>query len=364
MDSTYWVTGDDAGLRLRRAPLTLSRAGDRFFELFVADDDRSFYDAVLVGQRLYRRDLLTGDSAVVLADTVVPRLARGYAAAHPTAEPLDEEEEPSEQPALVANAELGVVAIHGPYASYEYHTDVETRDAGSRYAARRGVVDWRTGRPVTLAALFGEPGAVALLAEGRRRFAAALDSIERSADPRAADARAVLADFAFDERSFGLEAVDGRPAVAFFAPGSGDEAGGMGLPLAPVVAPASPGWWTEVRAALAEPGGAEADERWRGPRYALVARYASDTVAQLVLVDGSRGEWAVGAVQPPIERVLWLDRPPLDAPTRLALQRAFDESALYDDAARLITHRRPRAARPPRPRRATLVSHRRTAPVR
>jgi hypothetical protein len=33
----------------------------RFYELNVTDDDRSYGDAVLVGQRVYRRDLENDD---------------------------------------------------------------------------------------------------------------------------------------------------------------------------------------------------------------------------------------------------------------------------------------------------------------
>ncbi len=49
--------------------------------------------ALLVGERLYRRDLITGDSAVVFADTTVPRIAAAYAQAHPDERPLDPDEE-------------------------------------------------------------------------------------------------------------------------------------------------------------------------------------------------------------------------------------------------------------------------------
>jgi hypothetical protein len=343
-DSTYWVTSGATGVQLRGAPLTLTSTNGRFYELFVADDDRSFYDAVLVGQRLYRRDLLTGDSAVVFADSVVPRLATRYAAAHPAEFPLDGDEEPSEEPELVANAEVELVAVHGPYATYEYHTDVERSGGESRYVTRRGVVDWRTGRAEPLATLFGEGEARALVREGRRRLAAALDSVRRSPDPRAVDVRPSLGRFAFDERSFSLGDSAGRPAVTFYVPGAGDDAGGLVLPLPPIVTPL-PAWWADVRGALAEPPADGAVDRWAGARYGLLARYASDTVATLALVDPARREWPVGRVQASLERVLWLDRPPVDARTRRALQRAFDESALYDEEARLATRTRHRARR-------------------
>ena len=333
-DSTYWATSDASGVRLRGAPLTLASADGRFYELFVADDDRSFYDAVLVGQRLYRRDLLTGDSAVVFADSVVPRLARGYADAHPAEYPLSPDEEPSDDPALVANAEVGVVAVHGPFATYEYHTDVERVGAASRSVLRRGVLDWRTGHAVPLSALVGPDAARAATAEGRRRFASAVDSVRRSSDPRADDARAAVGALHFDERSFSITSVDGRPAVAFDAAGAGDDGEEIVLPLAPVVAPVAPPWWPAAAAAAAARAPDDSTDVWPGRRYGVRVRYSGDSVAALAIVDGRRA-WLVGRVQPSVARVVRLDDPPVDAGTRRALQRAFDESALYDEGARL-----------------------------
>ena len=346
-DSTYWATSDARGVRLRGAPLTLASADGRFYELFVADDDRSFYDAVLVGQRLYRRDLLTGDSAVVFADSVVPRLARGYADAHPAEYPLSPDEEPSDDPALVANAEVGIVAVHGPFATYEYHTDVERVGAASRSVLRRGVLDWRTGRAASLATLFGAAHGRALAAEGRRRFASAVDSVRLSTDPRAEDARAVVGALRFDERSFSITSVGGRPAVAFDAAASGADAEDVVLPLAPVVASEVPPWWRAAAAAFAAPASDDSTDVWPGRGYGVRVRYDGDSAATLAILDRGRA-WPVGRVQPSVARVVRLDDPPVDATTRRALQRAFDESALYDEDARLATrtrHRERRAAR-------------------
>jgi hypothetical protein len=66
----------------------------------------------------------------------------------------------------VASAEVAVVAVHGPYATYDYHADVERGDTGPRSAARHGVVDWRTGRPAPLATLFGADVARAIAPRG------------------------------------------------------------------------------------------------------------------------------------------------------------------------------------------------------
>ena len=70
-DSSYWVTSEGGTIHFRGAPLELARVDGRFYELYVADDDRSYQDAVLVGQRIFRRDLVTGDSLLVYEDTIV-----------------------------------------------------------------------------------------------------------------------------------------------------------------------------------------------------------------------------------------------------------------------------------------------------
>src|SRR5689334_7560723 len=87
-DSTFWVTRADGKFRIRRAPLTVAKVDGRFYELYVADDDRSYFDALLVGQRIFRRDLLSGDSLQVFEDLRVSGIARAYAAAHPAEQPL------------------------------------------------------------------------------------------------------------------------------------------------------------------------------------------------------------------------------------------------------------------------------------
>ena len=82
-DSTFWVSAGAGGVRVRGEPLTLAHVDGRYYELYTADDDYSYPDALLLGARLYRRDLRSGDSAVVFVDTIVPRVAAAYARAHP-----------------------------------------------------------------------------------------------------------------------------------------------------------------------------------------------------------------------------------------------------------------------------------------
>src|SRR5258708_1048568 len=124
-DSAYWVASDTAGLRVRGAPLELARVDGQFVEVYVVDDERSFGEADLVGQSVYKRDLRSGASVRVFTDSIVPDIAPQYARAHPDAQPPPRCNQPSDNtrlrgparwagcaPALVRAATSGGVA-HG-----------------------------------------------------------------------------------------------------------------------------------------------------------------------------------------------------------------------------------------------------------
>src|SRR5690606_38459051 len=105
-DSVYWLRSDSSGLRLRGVAMTLARIDGRFHEIYATDDDRSFYDAVFVGQSLYRRDLESSDSTVIVADTLIPRLAAAYAASHPRERMLRPDEPANEHARTIATVEF------------------------------------------------------------------------------------------------------------------------------------------------------------------------------------------------------------------------------------------------------------------
>lgn len=149
-DSSFWVATTSGQARVRGVPLTLARYGGRFYEVYVADDDRSYTDALLVGERLYRRDLLTGDSALVFADTTVPRIAGAYSQAHPGETPLRPDDEVEANPGTSATAQLDILGIFGPFLSYEYHVDVKLPGREPWHTTRQGVLDLRSGREAWL----------------------------------------------------------------------------------------------------------------------------------------------------------------------------------------------------------------------
>jgi hypothetical protein len=338
-DSTYWVRTDTTGVRVRGSPILLARFGGQFYEVYVTDDDRSFTDAMFVGQRIYRRDLLTGDSTLVFEDSVVPGMARAYAAANPGARRLGPDEESIDEPGTSTTVEVTVLDVHGPYLSYDYHVDFEANSGPSWHSTRRGVLDLRSGRTATVAALFGDATAARVARQARLSYLAAIDSIFRSDSEGARLVAAALRNYSFDELSFAITDVAGTPAVAFHVPGKGSgTAGSITLPLPPIAA-SDPTWWRDdVRAGLPQVRADSLLERWpRGP-LEVAARYDTafgGTYAMLTVRDSARRrEWPISRVQAPVHHIHWLDRPALDSIARNGLARAFNEAALYDENVR------------------------------
>jgi hypothetical protein len=344
-DSAFWITSTRAGLTVRGAPLELAQVDGRFYELYVADDDRSFQDATFVGQRVYRRDLVRGDSALVYEDTLVPHLAREYARRHPEDAPLRPDGQTNEEPLWTATSTLDLTGVHGPFVSFELHTDVDRDDSPQWHTTRRGVLDLRGQDPVALAAV---AGADAPAVERQRAVAlrAALDSVRGSGSALGMRAAAALGFYHLDPASFALTTLDGAPAVAYALVGAGDGDAGLLLPLAPIRI-GEPAWWTGVLPSLPIGSANGSRDVWRHRRYEIVVRYDSAAATgQLALRDSTSREWPVTRVPAPATRVFWLDSPAIDLAARSALARAFDESTLYDESLRTASYRgRPRARR-------------------
>ncbi len=340
-DSTFWISSAGSGVRVRGAPMELARVDGRLYEIYVVDDDRSYQDAVLIGQRVYRRDLVTGDSMLVYEDSLVPSLARRYARLHPGDRPLRDDEDESDDPIWRASATLEMSDVHGPFLSYSLHTDVERGTAPLWHTSRRGVIDLRAGGSATLGAVAG--AAAAEVTRTRSDvLAAAVDSVRSHADPRAA---AALSRYHLDPESFFLTTVEGALAVAYAAPGAGPGDAGHLLPLAPIRI-ADPAWWNEAAASLPIMSADGGRAIWRQPGYAVVVLYDADGgAARLALRDSTSREYAIARIPAPASRILWLDQPAIDSVARRALARAFDESSGYDSAVRAVSYRRGREPR-------------------
>ncbi|MGZ8413133.1 MAG: hypothetical protein ACXW05_10400 [Gemmatirosa sp.] len=357
-DSTYWNSAGIDGARVRAAPLLLARWDGRLYEVYAADDDRSFYDAVFTSQRVYRRDLLAGDSLVVFDDPRVRTLADRYAVANPYERPLAPEEDAAEEPGTVATSEVALLDVYGPYLTVEHRADVESRGDAHEHQLRRSVVDLRTGVRASVAQLFGDRAAATLTETGRRRLASAIDSVRGLAGDEdratAEPALRALRTLRFDPASFGLTALDGAPAVTFVALGQDAEGRAVSLALAPIAVPA-PAWWRrDVAATLPRWRPDSSEARFTLDRAVTLLAQPADGATRLALrVPGVRGPVRLGDVGGPVHQLLPLARGALSDSARRALRRAFDESAFYGDVTTSVAWRPEQA--PPRLRAARRV---------
>ena len=155
-DSTFWVRSGDGGIRVRAVPMTLARYAGKFHEVYVADLDRSFEDAVFTGERVYVRDLARGDSALVYDDTLVSRLADRYARIHPDARPLAPDDDTPTDPAISATGETDLLGVRGPYVLLEHRSSFEHGNAEQDDTVETAV-DLRTGAAASLAMLRRDP---------------------------------------------------------------------------------------------------------------------------------------------------------------------------------------------------------------
>jgi len=331
-DSTFWIREDGGELRVRGSPIQIARVDGKFYELYSTDDDRSYYDAILVGQRVYRRDLLTGDSAIVFDDTTVASLARWYGREHPSSRPLEADEEPSDDPHIDVAGEVEILEQLGPFLSWEYHIDGNMIGTGEWHTVRRGVADVRTGAAATLPQLLGDSVAARIWKVGANLWANAVDSVLASQDIRAPAAARALGDFNYDSTSFSLLLDDRSPAIEFAASGRGARAGGTLLTLDLIRAP-EPAWWNDVAYSLPLMSSDTGVDRWRTGTTRIEVRY--DTLggpARLVVIDSGGREWLLARVPTPGRRIYWLG----DAgdTTLHALERAFDEAASYSGDTR------------------------------
>jgi hypothetical protein len=369
-DSAFWVSTSEGRFRIRRAPLTVANVAGRFYEIYVTDDDRSYFDALLIGQRIYRRDLVSGDSLLVFEDGHISAIARAYAAAHPTERPLDPDEEGSDDPHTVATSDAELLDVVGPLLSFAHHTDIDIANTQDSHSVRHGVIDLRDGTAASLRGVFGDSVARRIVAEGRASYRVVIDSVRRTNGVRGRRAARAIDSFRFDSTSFTIDEIDGTPMVGFYVPGIGESGGGLALPLPHVRAP-EPAWWRDIAGTVPRLSADSLSEIWSGPQYEIIARYdSSGEFATLVVRDSAKHEWNAARVPTPARRVYRLDAPGIDSSARRALARAFDESTLYSGAARTVlgpARARPRVVLASRPvarqagaaRTPSRLSHRR-----
>lgn len=150
--STYWVRSGPDGISARMSPLILTKADNRFYEVFVGEVVRSYEGAVFSREPIYRRDLLRGEPRLVYEDDRIAEWERRYLADHPDARLLDPDDDEAAEPALAASAEADILGVAGPYVLYDGRITVEREDF-QRSDSSRGAVDIRSGATVPLAAM-------------------------------------------------------------------------------------------------------------------------------------------------------------------------------------------------------------------
>ena len=147
-DQTYWVRSDNSGLRIRGSPLILARTGGRYYEIYVTEIDRSFPKALFSGERVFRRELATGDSAVIYDDTTIVRMSDAYHQLHPGAQLLRPDDDPDDDVAISAVGETDVLNVLGPYVALEHRVSIERADDTGDDDTTRAVIDLRSGKAV------------------------------------------------------------------------------------------------------------------------------------------------------------------------------------------------------------------------
>ena len=252
-DQTYWVRSDRSGLRIRGSPLILARTGGRYYEVYVVEIDRSFPRALFSGERVFRRDLASGDSSMIYDDTTVVRLATEYRRRHPRAPILGPDDDPDDNVEVAAVGETDILNVLGPYVALEHRLAVERSDEHDTDDTTRTVIDLRDGKTV------------------------ALDRMLRDSTVQEA-------------------------------------AGEGGL----------------------------SNRRWRHDGFDVISHYDSAHKANALAMRDRRGrEWKLGLVASSYVQIFWLDKPKVDARTRLALVRAFNDATAYGERIQQVSRKKP-----------------------
>ena len=147
-DQTYWVRSDNSGLRVRGSPLILARTGGRYYELFVTEVDRSFPRALLSGERVFRRELASGDSTIIYEDSAIVHISEQYHRQHPAAPMLGPDDDPEDDVDITAVGETDILNVLGPYVALEHRLSIDRADDHDSDDTTRTVIDLRNGRTV------------------------------------------------------------------------------------------------------------------------------------------------------------------------------------------------------------------------
>lgn len=172
-DATYWVQTGRRGFHIRRSPLILARAAGRYYELYVEDVDRSYDNAVFTGERIFRRDITTGDSTMIFEDTAVLRRSAAFHHVHPDEPSIDSRVDPPNEVAESVQGETDILNVLGPYVALEHRLSVDRGDLSVEDTVR-SVIDVRSGHNSDIAAVAADSAARearGIASGGERRWA-------------------------------------------------------------------------------------------------------------------------------------------------------------------------------------------------
>ncbi len=347
-DSTAWVRTSADTVVVQRAPLLLTTLDQRLVEVYVAEDAMNFEEGSFLVSRVFRRDLASGDSALVFADSTVLREAIRYLRAHPGAERIeDDDDTPPDGRAIESS--VTPLAIVGPLLSVEVHVDRSVGDLGT-HDTYRATLDLATGRRLPLSQVIPSPAASATLGTAQQRFAEAVTLAGRREGPIGKAASRALAALTFDSLSFSLSR-DGDSLAAVFLVHDEqviDEARDSHRFALEPIAITPPLWWAQARTSLPRRM-PDSTARFDVGALSLDVRYDDAEVATIA-ARTTAGPRPVTRIRGPLRRVIpigdLLIRP--QGQWRRALARAFSEAGYYSEqvrAASLRRRARPTAAR-------------------
>jgi len=142
------------------SPLILTRAGGRYYEIFVGETTRSYQDAVFSAEPIYRRDLVSGDTTVLWKDPKISDWEKVYLAKNPAAQLLDPgDDNDQDAVSLSATGESDILGVVGPYVLYTHSATIESPDT-ERADTARGVLDMRIAKPVSIASIVGDTASI------------------------------------------------------------------------------------------------------------------------------------------------------------------------------------------------------------
>lgn len=157
-DATYWVQSGTRGFHIRRSPLILARTAGNFYELYVEEVDRSYAEALFTGERVYRRDLSTGDSTLIFEDTAVVQRSAEFHHAHPNVPAIDPEDNPPEDVPYAVEGETDILNVLGPYVAIEHRLAID-RGTFTLDDTSQAVIDLRSGHPADIKRITADPAA-------------------------------------------------------------------------------------------------------------------------------------------------------------------------------------------------------------